>query len=207
MYFSIENLINTIRLNQKSGLLIVISGPSGVGKGTIIKKLMEKPDLNLELSISLTTRHPRDTEIHGKDYFFVSEHEFKKAIEDNELLEFTNYNDNFYGTPVKFVKEQTKKGRNVILEIDIYGGLQVQEKKITNSVFIFILPPTFEDLKKRLEKRGTDSPETIQKRLYKTNEEIKFIDKYDYIVINDSLDKALNQIESIIIASHCKLKL
>lgn len=181
---------------DRKGVLLVFSGPSGAGKGAVCKALRES-NPNLLLSISATTRPPRSGEVDGVNYYFVKSETFKKMIEENQLLEWAEVYGNYYGTPRSFVQESLDRGNDVILEIDIQGALQVKEK-IPEAVLIFITPPSISDLEKRLFSRGTDSNVEILKRLSCAAEEIKLATRYDYIVINDEINKAVSVISSII---------
>lgn len=189
---------------KTKGLLLVISGPSGVGKGTICRKLVdENPELFL--SISMTTRAPRGAEVEGNEYYFVTEEEFEKRIESNKMLEYNKYvNGCYYGTPKDKVDEMLSKGKDVILEIDINGALQVKEQ-ITEGIFIFLLPPNMRELKNRLEGRKTESKEKILERFKRAYQEINEYPKYNYIVINDELDETVKKIEAIIISEKCRV--
>jgi len=188
---------------KKQGLLIVISGPSGAGKGTICKALIEK-EKDLKLSISATTRQPRAGEVDGKNYFFKSEEEFKRMIEEDAFLEWAKVYDHYYGTPKEFVLKNLEEGNDVVLEIDIQGALKVKEK-FPEGVFIFILPPSMEELKNRIKKRGTESEEEIIKRFKSAYEELNYVSKYNYVVINDDVDRAVEKIRAIIIAEKCRV--
>lgn len=189
---------------KKKGLLLVICGPSGVGKGTVCKELLKrKPEIYL--SISATTRQKREGEIDGINYYFINKKKFKEMIENDEFWEFAEVYDNLYGTPKKYVLEHINNGNDVLLEIDIKGALQVKEK-YPEGIFIFILPPSMKELRKRIIGRGTDSKESIEKRLKCAFEEIDFIDKYDYYIINDELDKSIDKLISIIEAEKCRVK-
>ena len=177
------------------GKLFVISGSSGVGKGTVIKRFLEKhPDY--KLSVSCTTRNPRDGEVHGINYFFLSRDEFLKCIENNEFLEWAEFSGNMYGTQKAYVEEKLKQGKNLILEIDTQGALNVK-KIMPDSTLIFILPPSFEELEARLRGRHTETEESIQKRLKSTKMEIENSKHFDYQVINDSIDNAVLNLEKI----------
>ncbi|MGB9678956.1 MAG: guanylate kinase [Thermoanaerobacteraceae bacterium] len=187
----------------KKGLLIVLSGPSGAGKGTVCKALLEK-EKNLKLSISATTRKPRKNEIEGENYFFTSVDNFQNMIENNSLLEWAKVYDNYYGTPTDFVLKNLDEGKDVILEIDIQGALKIKDK-FPEGVFIFIMPPSMEELKNRIKKRGTETEEEILKRFKSAYEEINFVSRYNYVVINDNIDSAVEKIKSIIIAEKCRV--
>lgn len=178
------------------GILVVISGPSGAGKGTICKKLTEDaPDL--ELSVSATTRKPRIGEIEGKNYYFINVEEFKQRIESDKFLEYANVYDNYYGTPKEKVFEKLAQGRIVILEIDIQGALQVKRSH-PEGVFIFIVPPSIDELQKRIITRATDTIEVIGKRMKCVKDELNYAKEYDYVVVNDSLEEAVSKIRCII---------
>lgn len=192
----------SISMNTK-GLLIVISGPSGTGKGTICKAfLMKHPEV--VLSVSVTTRPPRIGELEGVNYFFRDEQTFKKMIENNDLLEYAEVYGNYYGTPRHFVESQLEAGKDVILEIDIQGALKVK-KQFDKGVFVFIVPPSMKDLKERIINRGTESPEAIQKRVQSAYSELSYISKYKYVIVNDDVEDAAQKIESIIIAEKCRV--
>ena len=185
---------------KKAGVLTVISGFSGVGKGTIIKKLVT--DEGYALSISATSRSPREGEVQGREYFFLTREEFHSMIENDGLIEWAEYVSNFYGTPRLYVEEKLNEGRDVILEIEPQGALKVKAR-YPEAVLIFIVPPSAKELEKRLIGRGTEEAETINKRLKRAAEETEFIAKYEYIVVNDDLDEAVNDIHHIIqAASH-----
>ena len=187
---------------KEKGKLIVMSGPSGAGKSTVVAKAIEKLD-NVCFSTSVTTRKPRPGEIDGKDYFFVDLERFDEMVENGELLEHAQYVANNYGTPKAYVEEMLDKGYNVILDIEVQGARQVFEK-MPDAVFIFICPPSLEDLKKRLESRGTESKLAIDARLIRASQEYQEADFYDWIVINEDPDIAANELCSIITASHCR---
>ena len=187
---------------KKAGVLTVISGFSGVGKGTIIKKLVT--DEGYALSISATSRSPREGEVHGREYFFLTREEFHSMIENDGLIEWAEYVSNFYGTPRLYVEERLNEGRDVILEIEPQGALKIKEK-YPEAVLIFIVPPNAKELEKRLIGRGTEEADTIKKRLKRAAEETEYIDNYEYIVVNDNLDDAVRDIHHIIqAASHKK---
>lgn len=186
-------------MQMKKGLLIIMSGPSGVGKGAIRKKVMEDESLKLWFSVSMTTRSIRPGEENGREYFFVSKEEFKKTLHEGGLLESNQYVNNYYGTPKAKVEEMREKGYNVMLEIDVNGAEQVM-KTIgkENVVSIFILPPSMEELETRIRGRSTESEEIVQKRLAKARKELPFKKDYRYHVINDSLERCAEEIKSII---------
>ncbi|MBQ8446908.1 MAG: guanylate kinase [Clostridia bacterium] len=175
--------------------LLVISGPSGVGKGTIVKALKARRNDVVE-SISCTTREPREGETHGKEYFFLSKEEFLCRIEENDFLEYDEHFGNYYGTPKSFVQETLQK-KSVILEIDVVGALNTK-KAIPESVLIMIAPPSVEELKRRLVGRGTETDEDIENRLSRLEYELAQRDKYDYVIVNDDLEQAIGQIENIL---------
>ena len=191
-----------MKLNEK-GLLIVISGPSGVGKGTVRKALFERDGHNLEYSVSMTTRAPRTGEIDGREYYFVSKEEFEQAIKNGNMLEHAKFVNNYYGTPKDKVLEQLEAGHEVVLEIEVQGALQVKAK-MPDAVFIFIAPPSWEALETRLTRRGTEPIEIINERLAKARSEIMVASSYDYIVINDEIENAVDKIIAIIRAEHAR---
>ena len=183
---------------MKKGLLIVYSGVSGVGKGTILAKLMPMEDLNLAYSVSMTTRKPREGEVEGVNYFFVSKKRFLEAVKNGELLEHARFVDNDYGTPKEYVERMREEGKNVILEIEIRGAKQVMEK-CPDALSIYIVPPSIEELERRLRERSSEDEQTIMKRISKAKQELKDIDFYEHIVCNDDLDKAVEDIRQIIL--------
>lgn len=185
---------------KRKGILIVVSGFSGAGKGTLMKQLVHAYD-NYALSVSMTTRNPRPGETEGKEYFFVTRQEFEDCIAKDGLIEYASYCDNYYGTPKEYVEKQLEKGKDVILEIEIQGALKVKEQFPT-ALLMFVMPPSAEELKKRLEGRGTETPEVISKRLKRATEEAEGIEKYDYIVINDRLEECVEQMHKLIMAAH-----
>mgnify|MGYP002795102692 CR=1 FL=1 len=188
---------------KNKGVLIVISGPSGAGKGTICKALLEKHK-DIHLSVSATTRNPRQGEVHGINYYFLNKDEFLKKVEEDDFLEWAEVYGNCYGTPKSNVQELLDSGKDVILEIDIQGALKVKENT-EEGVFIFILPPSMEELKARIIKRGSETPESLKTRMESAYDEISFASKYDYAVVNDEVEDAVKKIESIIIAEKCRV--
>ncbi|MDY0118438.1 MAG: guanylate kinase [Bacilli bacterium] len=187
-------------MKTKKGLIIVLSGPSGVGKGTVRKKLMENEDLKLVFSISMTTRLPRQGEKDGVDYFFVTEEVFDQNLKNNNFLEHATFVNNRYGTPKDYVEKLLDKGYNVFIEIDVQGALQVKENvKGDNLVLVFLIPPSIEELENRIRSRGTEEEATIQKRLKRAKEELIMQKHYDFIVINDTVEQAAKDIEAIIL--------
>lgn len=192
-------------MNQsREGLLLVVSGPAGVGKGTLDKALLERHQ-DMKLSVSATTRAPRLGEIDGVHYFFKTEEEFKTMIERNEFLEYMHvFQTNYYGTPRSFVEEQLSRGIDVILEIDVQGAMKVK-KAFPNAVMIFIAPPSMAELKSRLIGRNTETLEQIEKRFATAEKEIAMLPEYEYVVTNDVVEMAVNRMESIITAEKCKV--
>ncbi|RWR14076.1 guanylate kinase [Siminovitchia fortis] len=185
------------------GILIVLSGPSGVGKGTVRKAVFSRPDAKFEYSISMTTRKPREGEVDGVDYFFKSKEEFEKLIEEGKLLEYAQYVGNYYGTPVDYVKETLEAGKDVFLEIEVQGAKQVREK-IPDGIFIFLMPPSLAELKNRIVGRGTESVDLIRNRMEAARKEIELTSMYDYIVVNDDVERAVDKINAIVQAEHCR---
>lgn len=185
---------------NKKGILVVVSGFAGSGKGTLMKKLMTDYD-DYALSVSATTRLPRPGEVDGREYFFKTVEEFKKMIAEEEFIEYAQYVSNYYGTPKKYVEEQLSEGKDVILEIEIQGALQIKEK-FPEALLLFVTPPSAEILKNRLIGRGTEEASVIQKRLERAREEAEGIEKYDYFVINDELDRCALQMHQIIQSEH-----
>lgn len=181
---------------NNNGSVIIISGPSGSGKGTTVKALLEERE-SLKLSISATTRPPRPGEEHGREYFFLSKEEFSRKIENNEMLEYAPYCDNFYGTPREYIQSCVYNGDDVILEIEVQGGTQVKSK-IPEAISIFLIPPSRESLEKRLRGRGTETEEVILQRLAQAEEELKYAQKYDYVVICGEMGKCVSDILNII---------
>lgn len=186
------------------GLLIVLSGPSGVGKGTVCSALRSRVP-ELVYSVSATTRSPRIGEVDGINYFFKSREEFLSMIDNDQLLEHAEYVGNYYGTPRDFVEETIAGGKDIILEIEVQGALKVKEK-FPEGIFIFLTPPSLDELKDRIVGRGTESQDTINHRMSVAVDEMELIKHYDYAVINDEINLACKRIESIIIAEHCKVR-
>lgn len=187
---------------NKKGILIVVSGFSGAGKGTIMKALLNKYD-NYALSISATTRNPREGEVDGREYFFKTREEFEKMIAKDELIEYAKYVNNYYGTPKAYVEEQLANGKDVILEIEIQGALKVKEK-FPETLLLFVTPPSAEILKARLIGRGTETMEVIEQRMSRACEEAEGMDKYDYYVVNDVLEECVENVHNIIQAEHSR---
>lgn len=188
----------------EKGLLLVVSGPSGVGKGTICSKLMSERD-NIKMSVSVTTRQPRPGETEGVSYFFRTEEEFMKMVEADAFLEYMCvFGKNHYGTPKSYVEEQRNAGYDVILEIDVKGALKVKEK-CDDAVMIFVAPPDMDTLRNRLVGRGTETPESVARRFGEAIKEIGLAEQYDYIIVNDNLDKAVGQVQSVISAEHSRV--
>ena len=181
---------------MKKGKFIVISGPSGVGKGTICDKLIK--ELDAWYSVSMTTRDIREGEVDGINYYFISKEEFKKRIDEGKLLEYNIYNGNYYGTPKDKVLEKLEEGKNVFLEIEVNGARNIK-KIFSDALLIYIAPPSIEELRKRLINRGTEDMDTINNRLKIAENELKQVDFYDYVVVNDDLDKAINEVRNIIL--------
>ena len=191
-----------MKLNER-GLLIVLSGPSGVGKGTVRKALFQMPNHDLVYSVSMTTRPPRDGEVDGVDYYFVSKTEFLKRIEENRFLEWAEFVGHYYGTPKDKIDYQLDKGKEVVLEIEVEGALQVK-KEMKDAVFIFLVPPGKKALYDRLKKRGTEPLTLVEERMAKAESEFSLAHKYDYIVVNDEVNNAADRIMAIIRAEHAK---
>lgn len=185
----------------QQGILLIVSGPSGAGKGTICQALL-KQDHNLHYSISATTRLPRNGEVHGINYLFISQDEFKQMIQDDNLLEWAEVYGNFYGTPRQYVTDMLNEGKNVILEIDTQGAMQIKNK-FPQGVFIYIIPPSLDELANRISKRGTDSPESIRNRLSCVRQELSYVHNYNYIVVNDVVTIAAEKIAAIMQAEKC----
>ncbi|PNV58526.1 guanylate kinase [Limosilactobacillus fermentum] len=189
----------------KRGMLIVLSGPSGVGKGTVRKAIFDQPGNDFQYSISMTTRKPRPGEVNGKDYFFVSKEEFEQKIQAGEMLEYAKYVDNYYGTPLKWINDTLDAGKDVFLEIEVNGAMQVRSKS-PNGVFIFLTSPDLMELKQRLIHRGTDSMEVINKRIKKAFSEIEMMQNYDYAVVNDEVPNAVEKVKEIIRSERLRVR-
>lgn len=187
-------------MNQR-GILIVVSGFSGAGKGTLMKELMKRYEETYALSVSATTRNPREGEVDGREYFFKTTEEFEKMIAKEELIEYAEYVNNYYGTPRAYVEEQLTAGKDVILEIEIQGALKVKEK-YPDTLLMFVTPPSAQVLKDRLVGRGTETAEVIDSRMKRAVEESQGVEKYDYLVINDDLERCAKEMHSIIQGEH-----
>ncbi|MDQ0816885.1 guanylate kinase [Bacillus pumilus] len=188
---------------KERGLLIVLSGPSGVGKGTVRQAIFSQEDTEFEYSISVTTRKPREGERNGVDYFFKSREEFEHMIENKKLLEWAEYVGNYYGTPVDYVEQTLSEGKDVFLEIEVQGALQVREA-FPEGLFIFLAPPSLSELQNRIITRGTESEELIRNRMAAAKEEIEMMDAYDYVVENDDVELACERIKAIVLAEHLR---
>ncbi|GAA0484928.1 guanylate kinase [Alkalibacterium sp. s-m-22] len=186
------------------GLLIVLSGPSGVGKGTVRKAIFDNYSNEFDYSISMTTRKRREGEKEGIDYYFRTKEEFEQLIAEDGLLEYAEYVGNYYGTPLEYVNQTLDEGRDVFLEIEVQGALKVREK-MPEGIFIFLSPPDLDELKSRIVNRGTDSDEMIERRMHKAVEELKLIQYYDYVVENDTVKNAARKIRNIIESEHLKV--
>ncbi|MCI8583337.1 MAG: guanylate kinase [Dorea sp.] len=185
---------------NRQGILIVVSGFSGSGKGTIMKELLKRYD-NYALSVSATTRQPREGEVEGKEYFFKTREEFEKMIAKEELIEYARYVNNYYGTPRAYVEEQLDSGKDVILEIELQGALKIK-KKFPEALLLFVTPPSAKELKRRLVSRGTETTEVIEQRMKRAVEESEGMESYDYYVVNDVLDTCVEDVHRIICAEH-----
>ncbi|MBF0726154.1 guanylate kinase [Enterococcus gallinarum] len=189
---------------SERGLLIVLSGPSGVGKGTVRKAIFESDDNDFQYSVSMTTRNKREGEIEGVDYYFRTREEFEALIEAGEMLEYAEYVGNYYGTPLSYVQKTLDQGKDVFLEIEVQGAKQVKEK-VPDGVFIFLTPPDLAELRSRITGRGTDSAEVIDERMHVAREEIEMMALYDYAVVNDEVSKAVQRIREIISSEHFRV--
>ncbi len=189
---------------RHKGILLVISGFAGTGKGTLVSALLEKYD-NYALSVSATTRSPRQGEKDGVHYFFKTREEFQEMIRSEELIEYAQYVDNYYGTPRDYVEQKLAEGKDVILEIEMQGALKIKEK-FPDTLLLFVVPPDADTLQKRLKGRGTETPEIIKKRLHRAIEETEYIFKYDYLVVNDQIDECVQKTHAIIQSEHFRVQ-
>lgn len=189
-------------MNNK-GILVVVSGFSGAGKGTLMKALLSKYPEQYSLSISATTRGPRNGEEHGREYFFLTREEFEQMIAEDALIEHACYVNNYYGTPKKYVMDQMSAGKDVILEIEIQGALKVKEK-FPDTLLLFVTPPSAKELERRLRGRGTETEDVIQSRLHRAGEESEYMDRYDYLLINDDLEHCVEEMHQLIQSQHRK---
>lgn len=187
-------------MNEK-GILIVVSGFSGAGKGTLMKALLEKYPEDYALSISATTRNPREGEVNGREYFFLTKEDFEKKIANGELIEYAKYVENYYGTPRDYVEEKLNEGKDVILEIEIQGALKVKEA-FPDTLLLFVTPPTAAELKNRLVGRGTETMDVIESRMSRACEEAEGMDQYDYLIVNDDLNRCVEEMHRIIRGEH-----
>lgn len=188
---------------KRKGCLIVVSGPSGTGKGTVCSALLEKYK-EIAYSISATTRQPRTGEVDGVNYYFLAKNVFEKMIEDGELLEWAEVYGNYYGTPLKKIQERLADGQDILLEIDTQGAMSVKEK-FPDEIYIYIMPPSLKELERRLKTRGTDSAESIECRLKSAAGEMEIAERYNYIVVNAQVEQAVEQIAAIVDAEHCRV--
>ncbi len=184
------------------GLLIVVSGPSGTGKGTVCDVLL-KETKNLAYSISATTRQPRAGEVDGKNYYFLTKDAFEEKIRENAFLEYANVYGNYYGTPLGHIEDRRNRGEDILLEIDTQGALNIMER-CPDGVFIFLIPPSLQELERRIRGRGTESQDSLEKRLSSAEQEIRIGKKYQYVVVNDDISNAVHQIQAILLAEHCR---
>ena len=182
---------------NNEGVLLIVSGPAGTGKGTICNEIIKKYPDQYALSISATSRGPRHTEVDGREYFFKTREEFEEMIRNDQLLEYARYLDNYYGTPREWVEKRIEEGINVILEIDVQGGFQIKEI-FPDTLLIFVMPPDMEELRNRLIKRGTETPEQIEKRIGRAEEEIKISENYDYVIVNEDVEKSVEMLHNIV---------
>ena len=190
-------------MDNEKGLLIVLSGPSGVGKGTVRKEIFDDPTTSYKYSLSMTTRQMREGEVNGVDYFFKTKEEFEALIQEDQFIEYAEYVGNYYGTPVQYVKDTMAEGHDVFLEIEVEGAKQVR-KKFPDALFIFLAPPSLDHLKERLIGRGTETDEKIQSRVNEARKEVEMMNLYDYVVVNDEVHLAKERIQSIVEAEHLK---
>lgn len=202
--YNSEAVTGRVIVMTERGLLIVLSGPSGVGKGTVRQAIFEKYENDFDYSVSMTTRKKRKGEVEGSDYFFRTREEFERLIASGGLLEYAEYVGNYYGTPLEYVNETLNKGKDVFLEIEVQGALKVR-KRMPEGIFIFLAPPNLSELKSRIIGRGTDAMEVIEERMEKAVEELKLIEYYDYVVRNDTVENAARKIRNIIESEHLKV--
>lgn len=189
---------------KTKGLVVIVSAPSGAGKSTICARVLKRiPEAMY--SVSVTTRRPRRGEIHGKSYFFVDEKHFRRLIADGKLLEWARVHGHYYGTPRDFIVENVARGKILMLDIDVQGAMKIKRGRLANAVYVFIMTPTFEILKKRLIGRGLDAEEVIRVRLKNARKELEYLDKYDYLIINDEVDAAVGKLEALITAERLKV--
>ncbi|PSL51136.1 guanylate kinase [Salsuginibacillus halophilus] len=189
-------------MKQDKGLLLVLSGPAGVGKGTVCSTLRES-DANITYSVSATTRAPREGEVDGVNYYFKTRQAFEDMIAKGELLEWAQYVNNYYGTPLPYVEKSLESGNDIMLEIEVQGAEKVKER-YPDGVFIFLMPPSLEELKNRIVNRGTESMDTIHERMTVAKDELDTMDMYDYVVVNDEVESAVERIRAILTAEHCR---
>ena len=192
-------------MTQQRGLLIILSGPSGVGKGTVRAAIFKDNKFNYVYSVSATTRQRRPGEVDGVDYYFVSKEQFKQYIEEDALLEYAEYVDNYYGTPIQKIEENLAAGNDVFLEIEVQGALKVRER-MPEGIFIFLAPPSLDELKSRITGRGTDREDVILERMQMAKEEIEMMQHYDYVVVNDTVEHAVDKVNAIIQSEHLKVE-
>lgn len=188
---------------NKKGILVVVSGFSGAGKGTVMKELLKRYE-NYALSVSVTTRNPRPGEEDGREYFFRTKEEFKRLIGEDALIEYARYVDNYYGTPRSYVEQQLSMGKDVILEIEIQGAMKIKEK-IPEALLVFVTPPNVEELRNRLVGRGTETAEVIESRMSRAAEEAEGMEAYDYILVNDDLEECVERMHQIILSEHFRM--
>lgn len=192
-------------MTQQRGLLIILSGPSGVGKGTVRAAIFKDNKFNYVYSVSATTRQSRPDEVDGVDYYFVSKEQFKQYIEEDALLEYAEYVGNYYGTPIQKIEENLAAGNDVFLEIEVQGALKVRER-MPEGIFIFLAPPSLDELKSRITGRGTDREDVILERMQMAKEEIEMMQHYDYVVVNDTVEHAVNKVNAIIQSEHLRVE-